>query len=114
MHTPLLAHPAGAAIAADACTSGSYDDPSGYISFRLLDLPSTYLNSLAFVPAGTQMQVLPVTGKQYSSLGNSIRIKNSFVCMTASEDILQLAIAAADAGVVVDTDKWPGSCSDGK
>lgn len=48
---------AGTASIAHDCTSGGYADPKGYISWRLLDLPSTCFNNLAFVPAGTQMQV---------------------------------------------------------
>jgi hypothetical protein len=54
---PFLLPAAGAATIAHACTSGGYADPKGYISWRLLDLPKTYFNNLAFVPAGMQMQV---------------------------------------------------------
>lgn len=69
---------------------------------------------MAYVPAGIDMQLLPVAGRTYSSLGRTIKVRNSFVCMTSSEDILQLAVAASDTGLVMDTAKWPGSCGDGE
>jgi hypothetical protein len=61
-----------------ACTSGSYQDPKdtqAYISWRLLDLPPTYFNSMAWIPTNIGMQLLPVDGKStYSALGKSIKV----------------------------------------
>lgn len=86
---------AGALVADhDACTSGSYMDPKlGYMSFRLYDMPTSYLNNMAYVAAGTRMSLLPVTGRKYSSLGSSIRVKNNFVCLSPSTSLLEVAMA---------------------
>lgn len=78
-----------------------------------MDLPATYFNSFAYVPAGRTLTLLPVAGRIYSSLGSSVRLKNSFVCQTPSEDILRIMMAAADKGLKVNPETWPGTCSEG-
>lgn len=99
---------------AHACTSGSYNDPKGYMSFRLFDLPSTYFNNLAYVPPNIRMQLLPVAGDQWSSLGRTTRVKNGFVCLSSSENILRAMMEVAAPGLRLNVDSWPGGCGDGE
>lgn len=55
-----------------------------------------------------------MAGKDYSNLGKSVSVKNSFVCLSSTEDILALAIEATGAGIKPSKDSWPGACSDGE
>lgn len=76
---------------AHACSSGAYLDPKlGFMSWRLYDQPASWFNSMAFVPAGTKMQLLPVTGRKYSSLGSTIRTRNNFVCVAPTQTVIEV------------------------
>lgn len=113
LSSPSVPATAGA-YSAHACTSGSYNDPKGYMSFRLFDLPSTYFNNLAYVPPNIRMQLLPVADDQWSSLGKTTRVKNGFVCLSSSENILRAMMEVAAPGLRLNVDSWPGGCGDGE
>ena len=85
------------------------DPKLGFMSWRLYDMPTSYLNNFAFVGAGTRKMLLPVTARRYSSLGSSIRVKNNFVCLAPSTSILEVAMAIADPGLRLDWDYWVGN-----
>jgi hypothetical protein len=96
---------AAGALAAHACTSGTYQDPQDpqiFVSWRFLDLPATYFNNMTFVPAGSPMALLPVSGRNYSSLGKEITVKRSFICQTSSADAARILVAAAEPGLIMD------------
>lgn len=111
-----LCSAAAGAFAAHACTSGAYQDPNDprtFVSWRFLDLPSTYFNNMAFVPAGKPMSLLPVDDRTSTSWGKEMTVKHSFICQTSSADVVRILVAAAEPGLVMDPEKWPGTCSEG-
>lgn len=99
---------------ASACTSGGYMSDTSFTSWRTMDLNTLPFNQIAWVAAGQEIQLIPVTpDKGYSSLGKTYTSKYNFVCMTATKELIGGIIDDLLPGLVMDFKKWPGSCSDG-
>jgi hypothetical protein len=47
-------------------------------------------------------------------MGRTIKVRNSVVCQTSSEDITQITLEAVAPGLVLDSEKSPGACSEGR
>lgn len=99
------------------CTSGSFSGPFGksyVVSFRNLELPVVYFDTIAWVPAGASVSLLPVAAKKSSSLGTTYTVSNGFVCLTSANNVTKELVDAALNLTRLNKNRWPGSCTDGK
>ena len=87
------------------------------VSWRIMDLPELYFNSLAWVPAGMNINAVPVANKgpdlTYSTLGKAFPVKYSFVCVTSMEVAAEALFDLLAPGSNITRATSPGVCADG-
>lgn len=77
------------------------------------DLTVLAFNEIAWIPAGIKSPVVPVLNSGYSSLGKQYNVKYDFVCMTLARDITVDILRASFPAGGLNTNTYPGICSDG-
>jgi penicillin V acylase-like amidase (Ntn superfamily) len=82
-----------------------------------MDLPELYFNYLAWVPAGTKVNAMPVANNgsdlTYSTLGKTYDVKYSYVCITSTGLAIEAAVDLLAPGANITSSTSPGVCSDG-